>query len=64
MEGQHQGMDRPVDVSLLRIADDRDRWAVIATDASVGVPLQRLSVTGNKRTSGLKSPAPALNSVV
>ena len=32
--------------SLLHTADDRGRWAVIASDASVGVPQRRLGVTG------------------
>ena len=45
-ERQHQGMDRPADVVLLRIADDSGRWAVIAADASVGVLQRRLAVTG------------------
>ena len=30
--------------SLLRIADDRSRWATIAADASVGVTQRRLGV--------------------
>ena len=32
--------------SLLRIADDRGQWAVIAADSSVGVSKRRLGVTG------------------
>ena len=32
--------------SLLRTADDRGQWAVIAADASVGVPQRRLGITG------------------
>ena len=32
--------------SLLRIADDRSRWAAITADASVGVPQRRLGTTG------------------
>ena len=32
--------------SLLRIAIDRGRWAVIAADESVGVPQRRLCVMG------------------
>ena len=32
--------------SLLHIGNDRGRWSVIAVDASVGVPQQRLGVTG------------------
>ena len=44
MEGQHQRMDRPVDVASLCIADDRGQWAVIAVDASVRVP--SMGVTG------------------
>ena len=35
-----------VESSLLCIADDRSRWAVIAEDASVGVPQQRVGVMG------------------
>ena len=31
---------------LLRIADDRSRWATIALEASVGVPERRLGVMG------------------
>ena len=31
-------------LSLLRIADDRGRWTVITTDASVGVPKRCLAV--------------------
>ena len=38
MEGQYQGIDRTVIASLLRIADDRGRWAANAVEASVGVP--------------------------
>ena len=33
-------------LSLLRITDDRGRWAVIAADATVGVPQGRLDVVG------------------
>ena len=32
--------------SLLHIADDRGRWAVIAAEASIGIPQRRLGVTG------------------
>jgi len=32
--------------SLLRVAEDRDRWATIAAEASVGVPQRRLGVMG------------------
>ena len=38
MEGQNQGMDRPVDVDTAAHCSDGGRWAVTATDASVGVP--------------------------
>ena len=38
MEGQHQGLDRPVDVVIAVHRDDRDRWAVIAADESAVVP--------------------------
>ena len=46
MEGQHQGMDRLVMSSLLHIANDRGRWAVITADASAGILQRRLGVTG------------------
>jgi len=29
--------------SLLRVAEDRDRWATIAAEASVGVPQRRIA---------------------
>ena len=32
--------------SFLCIGDDRGRWAVIAAEASVGVPQRRMGVTG------------------
>ena len=32
--------------SLLRVAEDRRRWAAITAEASVGVPQRRLGVTG------------------
>ena len=40
MEGQHRGMDRPVDVIIAthRGSHRGGRWAIIAVDASVGVP--------------------------
>ena len=44
-EGQHQGMDGPVDVIILRIAEDRRRWTAVAAEASVRVLQQRLSGT-------------------
>ena len=37
MEEQQQGMDRPVTVVVVRIADERSRWATITTETSVGV---------------------------
>ena len=41
--GQHKGMDEWTGQSVsLRIEDDRGRRAVIAADASVGVPQRRL----------------------
>ena len=32
--------------SLLRVAEDRCRWVAITAEASVGVPQQRLRITG------------------
>ena len=36
MEGQHQGMDRPVIV--VDAVDDKIPWATVTTQASAGVP--------------------------
>ena len=48
---QHRGVDMPVTVVLLlRIADDRSRWAAITAEASVGVPPTKLRRHGTKVT--------------
>ena len=49
-EGTGQAM-----LSLLRIADDRSRWAAITAEASVGVPQRRPGVTGISHFSVDKS---------
>ena len=35
--------------SLLPVAEDRRRWATITAETSVGIPQQRLGVTGFDR---------------
>ena len=46
MEGQIKEWTGQSMSSLLHIAHDRGRWAVIAANASVRVPQQRMGVTG------------------